>query len=150
MGWGLGLVIMGAAVWFWLQACIQCANGQCRTAAHVTCALEGLPTYIDWSVFPSYASLHMYCQDRHIPTWLKDEMRLKAERSLAPLKAGDSVRADRGDGVWVRGRVEEVELRPYCWVKVDGDDEEYRLGVGEMELHPDESMPRSGQAGGIE
>jgi hypothetical protein len=65
----------------------------------VTCALESLPTYIEWSKFPSDKSLMMYCQDRHVPTWMKDEIRLKAEKQLAPLAPGDNVRANRGDGM---------------------------------------------------
>jgi hypothetical protein len=42
--------------------------------------------------------------------------------------------------VWVRGTVETAETRPYCWVKLASDGEEYRLGVDEIELHPDEGV----------
>lgn len=147
------------------QACIQCGNGQCPTAAHVTCALESLPTHIDWSLFPSHKSLQMYCQDRHIPTWVKEENRLKLEKKLAPLAVAEAVRANPGESmpwasfglaghrdsallfrwacyviadVWVRGVVQTAEARPFCWVKIN--EEEYRLGVDEVVLHPDEGV----------
>lgn len=56
------------------QACIQCANGNCPSAAHVTCALGSLTVARDWKLFPSYKSMLMYCQEKHVPAWLKKEV----------------------------------------------------------------------------